>query len=280
MRPPGASRYLESIYPIGYPAVNPCERCCGRCLPRQSRLAAPGETAAWRRERTVPRHGRFRTGLKAWTRLLPKFTTLPHPFDTAATWADRTLRGRSPTHPTRLRYGRIERRRLWDATTCGIGRLPVLRCGPPRPVARPRRRTPPSVRATRSSQGRPGSGVDLGLDRPVGVAAEPEVVHHALGQRCHSILSEMGERMIWHRQPRSSNAHVAETESAMPSAAGGVNATGLAAAERGRSCSLRAGHALLAVWMTHVFVEARQKKRFDGVGRPFTRGELRDDTSG
>ena len=37
-------------------------------------------------------------------------------------------------------------------------------------------------------------GMDVGLDRTIGVAAELEVVDHALAERCHEALSEKGMR--------------------------------------------------------------------------------------
>ena len=39
-----------------------------------------------------------------------------------------------------------------------------------------------------------GDGANAGLDRAVGVAAELEVLRHALTERGHEILSEQGER--------------------------------------------------------------------------------------
>ena len=42
--------------------------------------------------------------------------------------------------------------------------------------------------------GQLGDGADVGFDGAVGVAAELEVVDHALAERCHGALSEKGMR--------------------------------------------------------------------------------------
>ena len=39
-----------------------------------------------------------------------------------------------------------------------------------------------------------GNGPDVGLDRAVGIAAELEVLDHAVAERCHVVLSEEGVR--------------------------------------------------------------------------------------
>jgi hypothetical protein len=39
-----------------------------------------------------------------------------------------------------------------------------------------------------------GNGADVGLDGAVGIAAELEVLDHAVAERCHEVLSEKGMR--------------------------------------------------------------------------------------